>query len=86
MDRLKRTGLGVNLDSSLAVIILRRDKIYRIGRNPDQEIRIVDDMISRAHSVLKFTQGRWQVEDRKSLNKTFVNGDQLVPFRVSLIV
>ena len=83
MDRLRRTGLGMNLHPHLSSIALSRHKRYRIGRNPNQEIRIVDDMISREHSVLNFDGQVWQVEDKKSLNKTFVNGDELVPHQVS---
>ena len=82
MDRLKRTGLGADLDRTLAVIHLNRDRVYRIGRNADQEIRIVDDMISREHSKLTFDQQAWYVEDRRSLNKTHINGSELVPFQV----
>ena len=86
MDRLKRIGLGMNLDQQLAVIPLLRHKTYRIGRNPDQEIRILDDMISRCHTILTFDQDKWHAEDRHSLNKTFVNGQPLVPLQVCVRV
>ena len=82
MDCLKRIGFSANDDSNLDLIPLRRDRTYRIGRDYDQEIRILDDMISREHSVLSFFQQAWHVQDRRSLNKTHVNDVPLFPFQV----
>src|SRR6201987_2450403 len=37
-------------------------------------MRITHPLISRAHLLLRFDQGRWQAIDNGSLNGTFVNG------------
>ena len=55
---------------------------YRIGRNPDQQLRLIDDMISREHCVLTYINQSWHVEDKKSLNKSFIDGTELVPHQV----
>ena len=85
MDLLRRTGLGAQQEDKspeLREISLSRSRTYRFGRNADQEIRIVDDMISRQHAVLRYFNGTWHVEDKKALNKTYINGVELIPHQV----
>ena len=79
MDHLYRTGLGRGLNSNLNVISLSRDQTYTLGHGTDQEIQIMDDMISLKHAVLRYYDKSWTIEDKQSLNKTFVNGKELIP-------
>jgi ABC-type multidrug transport system ATPase subunit len=45
-----------------------------IGRDLRADIRVTHPLISRAHLLLRFDQGRWLAIDNGSLNGTFVNG------------
>ena len=45
-----------------------------IGRDLRADVRIAHPLISRAHLVLRFDQGRWVAIDNGSLNGMFVNG------------
>jgi FHA domain len=45
-----------------------------IGRDPRNDISLDDTTVSRRHAILNFVEGRWLLEDRGSINGTFVNG------------
>jgi ABC transport system ATP-binding/permease protein len=45
-----------------------------VGRDLRADLRITHPLISRAHLLLRFDQGRWLAIDNGSLNGTFVNG------------
>jgi len=45
-----------------------------IGRDIHADLRIPDPLISRAHLVLRFDEGRWVAIDNDSLNGMFVEG------------
>jgi ABC transport system ATP-binding/permease protein len=45
-----------------------------VGRDLRADIRIAHPLISRAHLVLRFDQGRWLAIDNGSLNGMYVNG------------
>ena len=45
-----------------------------IGRDLRADVRIAHPLISRAHVLLRFDQGRWVAIDNGSLNGLFVNG------------
>ncbi|MBW0012459.1 FHA domain-containing protein [Mycobacterium sp.] len=45
-----------------------------VGRDVRADMRITHPLISRAHLLLRFDQGRWLAIDNGSLNGTFVNG------------
>src|ERR1700737_2908673 len=49
-----------------------------IGRDLRADIRLAHPLVSRAHVVLRFDQGRWVAIDNGSLNGMFVN-NQRVP-------
>ncbi len=55
-----------------------RDRLS-LGRADDNDLRLADRSVSRHHAVLFWTDGRWCIEDRASVNGTFVNGTR-VPF------
>jgi hypothetical protein len=48
-------------------------ELTRIGRSPDCEIFLDDVTVSRDHAVLIERDGKFSVEDKGSLNGTFVN-------------
>lgn len=43
-----------------------------IGRHPDSEIFLDDITVSRRHACVTRTSGGWQIEDKGSLNGTYV--------------
>jgi hypothetical protein len=45
-----------------------------IGRDEGNDIVLDDTTVSRRHAVLRFVDDRWLLEDRGSVNGTFVNG------------
>jgi len=45
-----------------------------VGRDLRADMRITHPLISRAHLLLRFDQGRWLAIDNGSLNGTYVNG------------
>ena len=81
MDRLHLVGSGMNMNPNLREINLSRQHAYRRGRNEDQEIRIMDSMISRQHANIQYSDQSWHIVDKRSLNGTFVNGRELTPFQ-----
>jgi hypothetical protein len=50
-----------------------------LGRADDNDVRLSARGVSRHHALLVWAEGRWCIEDRGSVNGTFVNGTR-VPF------
>ncbi len=50
---------------------------FVIGRDPDAEVRLVDNKVSRAHARVFFEDGAWWITDLSSRNGTVVNGQQI---------
>jgi len=48
-----------------------------IGRGAECELQIADERVSTRHCRLTAHDGDWMIEDLKSTNRTFVNGDPL---------
>ena len=46
-----------------------------IGRGAECEVRIADERVSTRHCKLVAQDGGWTIEDLKSTNRTFVNGE-----------
>jgi hypothetical protein len=55
-----------------------RDRLT-LGRAEDNDVCLSGRGVSRHHAVLRWSNGRWCLEDRGSVNGTFVNGTR-VPF------
>ncbi len=64
--------LTVRYDGSQRTFAAGHDVV--VGRDLRADMRITHPLISRAHLLLRFEQGRWQAIDNGSLNGTFVNG------------
>ncbi|EUA52837.1 FHA domain protein [Mycobacterium xenopi 3993] len=64
--------LTVRYDGSQRTFAPGHDVV--IGRDLRADMRITHPLISRAHLLLRYDQGRWLAIDNGSLNGTFVNG------------
>jgi ABC transport system ATP-binding/permease protein len=65
-------ALTVRYDGSTRNFAAGNDVI--VGRDLRADVRIAHPLISRAHLVLRFDQGRWVAIDNGSLNGLYVNG------------
>jgi ABC transport system ATP-binding/permease protein len=72
MSRPAPPALTVRYDGSTRTFAAGSDVV--IGRDLRADVRIAHPLISRAHLVLRFDQGRWVAIDNGSLNGMFVNG------------
>ncbi len=72
MSRPAPPALTVRYDGSARSFAAGNDVV--IGRDLRADVRIAHPLISRAHLVLRFDQGRWIAIDNGSLNGMFVNG------------
>jgi len=57
---------------------LDNDTIY-VGRSSDNDIQIKDNSVSRKHLKIVKRDDRFFIEDLKSTNNTFVNGEFVIP-------
>jgi adenylate cyclase len=59
-------------------ISLDRGDVWKIGRNKDNDVVIVDDLVSRHHAILHHTDdGEYNLMDMGSRNGSFVNGSRV---------
>lgn len=71
MSRPAAPALTVRYEGSNRTFAAGHDVV--IGRDLRADVRIAHPLISRAHLVLRFDQGRWMAIDNGSLNGMFVN-------------
>jgi hypothetical protein len=67
-------------DDALLVLALdwaSADEDLLLGRDPDCDIRFVDDSVSRRHARLVLRGGAWVIQDLGSTNGTIVNGSRV---------
>ena len=72
MSRPAPPALTIRYDGSTRTFAAGNDVV--IGRDLRADVRIAHPLISRAHLVLRFDQGRWVAIDNGSLNGMYVNG------------
>ncbi|MDG4664110.1 ATP-binding cassette domain-containing protein [Mycobacterium sp. 236(2023)] len=72
MSRPASPTLTVRYDGSTRTFAAGNDVV--VGRDLRADVRIAHPLISRAHLVLRFDQGRWIAIDNGSLNGMFVGG------------
>ncbi len=72
MSRPAPSALTVRYDGSTRTFAAGNDVV--VGRDLRADVRIAHPLISRAHLVLRFDQGRWIAIDNGSLNGMYVNG------------
>jgi len=63
--------------SDLGQIFPIMNHALRIGRHPGSEVWLTDNGISRRHAELHFEGGCYVIEDLKSANGTFVQGERV---------
>ena len=56
---------------------LRRSRVNTIGKAPDNAIPLPDPRVSRHHCRISWTEKGWLIEDLKSTNGTYVNGQKI---------
>lgn len=71
MSRPVAPALTVRHDGSSRTFAAGNDVV--VGRDLRADVRIAHPLISRAHLLLRFDQGRWLAIDNGSLNGIFVN-------------
>ena len=76
MTRPAPPALTVRYDGSARNFAPGNDAV--VGRDLRADVRIAHPLISRAHLILRFDQGRWLAIDNGSLNGMYVN-NQRVP-------
>ena len=72
MSRPAPPALTVRYDGSTRTFAPGNDVV--VGRDLRADVRIAHPLISRAHLVLRFDQGRWVAIDNGSLNGMYANG------------
>jgi ABC-type multidrug transport system ATPase subunit len=75
MSRPAAPALSVRYDGSARTFSAGNDVV--VGRDLRADVRIAHPLISRAHLVLRFDQGRWIAIDNGSLNGMYVNGQRV---------
>jgi len=75
MSQAAPPALTVKYDGTQRTFAPGHDVI--VGRDLRADMRITHPLISRAHLLLRFEQGRWLAIDNGSLNGTFVNGHRV---------
>jgi len=72
MSRPAPPAMTVRYEGSTRTFAAGNDVV--IGRDLRADVRVAHPLISRAHLVLRFDQGRWVAIDNGSLNGMYVNG------------
>ncbi|MGW0809466.1 FHA domain-containing protein [Nonomuraea sp. NPDC002799] len=58
-------------------VTLDPGRSYRVGRDPESDVVIDADRVSRTHAVLRCESGQWILEDSGSRNGTYVSGHRV---------
>ncbi|HET9876485.1 MAG TPA: ATP-binding cassette domain-containing protein, partial [Mycobacterium sp.] len=75
MSRPDPPALTVRYDGSQRTFAAGHDVI--VGRDLRADVRVAHPLVSRAHLLLRFDQGRWLAIDNGSLNGVFANGQRV---------
>ncbi|MEW6672261.1 MAG: FHA domain-containing protein, partial [Thermodesulfobacteriota bacterium] len=54
-------------------------KIFTIGRDANNAVSIPKDTVSSFHAAIEYRDGFFYLEDQRSKNKTFLNGEEVPP-------
>jgi len=54
-------------------------KIFTIGRDSNHAVTIPKDTVSSFHAAIEYRDGFFYLEDQRSKNKTFLNGEEVTP-------
>ncbi|MCC6621745.1 MAG: FHA domain-containing protein, partial [Deltaproteobacteria bacterium] len=56
---------------------LELERTNTLGRHPDQDIQVMDPLVSKEHLVVEQLAGEWYLRDLDSRNGTWVNGERV---------
>lgn len=70
-------GDGTRKTTETRFLDFHAQKTIRIGRAPDNDLRIDDGRVSRYHAVIERVGMRYRIRDLRSDNGTFVNGKRV---------
>jgi ABC-type multidrug transport system ATPase subunit/pSer/pThr/pTyr-binding forkhead associated (FHA) protein len=65
------------VESSGVSTALDPRRTYRVGRDPEADIVVAVEGVSRSHAVLRFEGGEWVIEDAGSANGTYDEGRRI---------
>ena len=54
--------------------------LIRIGRDTSNDVAIPTDTVSSLHATIEYRDGFFYLEDQRSKNKTYLNGDEIAPY------
>jgi pSer/pThr/pTyr-binding forkhead associated (FHA) protein len=54
--------------------------VTKIGRAVSNDLAIPKDTVSGFHATIEFKEGHFYLEDQRSTNKTFLNGQEVEPY------
>ena len=74
--------LNYYLETDKRRYTLRAGKSYTIGRNPHHDIFVSDPTVSRNHARLSWEGDTFLLEDTKSTNGTWINGEKIISRRL----
>ena len=70
--------VDVNKVTSKKTLVLKK-RIVNIGRDPNNDIVIPKDTVSSLHATIEYRDGFFYLEDQRSKNKTYLNGEEIEP-------
>ncbi len=56
---------------------LELERSNALGRHPDQDVQVMDPLVSKEHLVIEQLAGEWYLRDLDSRNGTWVNGERV---------
>lgn len=56
---------------------LELERTNSLGRHPDQDIQVMDPLVSKEHLVIEQLAGEWYLRDLDSRNGTWINGERV---------
>jgi len=56
------------------------NSIIKIGRDSNNDVSIPEETVSSFHATIEYLDGFFYLEDQRSKNKTYLNGEEVVPY------
>ncbi|MDJ0681950.1 MAG: FHA domain-containing protein, partial [Xenococcaceae cyanobacterium MO_167.B52] len=63
--------------------LLHQDRVYGLGRHPNQDIRFDTPTVSRSHAELFWTEGNWYLRDCSSTYGTYIQDQPIQGQRIN---
>lgn len=52
----------------------------KIGRDTNNDVAIPEETVSSLHAIIEYQDGFFYLEDQRSKNKTYLNGEEIAPY------